>query len=125
MNQSQAIARLKRTIGPAFAYRVDDTAPDANAREQRRERFIAARAAANAALEALQIRRAAVLAADAEYQRLKAASMAANKARDDLPSFHRKRITVGRASHGLFSVEADGDNWDEVVRRVCEKERAA
>lgn len=125
MNQTQALSLLKRVIGPKLGYRIDNKAPDADERERLRERFLAARDAAKAAGEAMTARRAAVLKADAEYQRLKEASIAANKARDDVPSYHRKRITVGRSGSLFFNVEADGDNWDEVVAKVCKKEQAA
>lgn len=118
MNQSQALAKLKKIIGPKLGYRVDQKAPDADERERRREEYLRTRDAMKASDEARAARRVEVLAADAEYQRLKAAYLEAKRVHDAVPSFNTKRITVGRSGAMFFSVVAEGDTWAEVVERV-------
>jgi hypothetical protein len=119
MNERQAIARLRKLIGPKLAYRVDHKAPTADEREVIRAKYDAAKQAADAAVAARKARYEQLLAGDAEYQRLKAeasaAETAATKARAGL---HARRITVGRDQGWIFSVVAEGDNWSEVVDKV-------
>lgn len=121
MNQTQALSTLKRLVGPKLGYRVDNKAPGAEEREQliTRKRETAARV--RAILEALDARRQAVLAADAEYQRLRAEHQAAKSLHEAIPSPYHKRITVGRVGSLFFSVIADGDNWAEVVEATKAK----
>lgn len=121
MNQTQAIAVLKKIIGPKFGYRVDPKAPDVDERERRRAAMKEAADAVRAADAARVERLNAVLAADAEYQRLKAEHAAARKRHEQIPSPYHKRVTVGRVSSMFFSVVADGDNWQEVVAAVKTK----
>ena len=121
MNQTQAIAKLKKLIGPTFSFRVDNKAPDAEERERRHAEAVRLRAQVEAADAARLARMNAVLAADAEYQRLKAEHQAAKKAHEAAPSWHSKRITVGRAGSMFFSVVADGDNWAEVVEQAAKQ----
>jgi hypothetical protein len=124
MDQKQAISILGKLIGPKFGYRVNNKAPNAEERERRREAFLAAKAAAEQAEAARVARLNAVLAADPEYQRLKAEAKAATERREALPGYRHKRITVGRSSSLFFTVEAEGDNWAEVVDLVRGKKAA-
>lgn len=121
MNQSQATKKLRSALGNNFAFRVDKTAPVAERREQIRAEAKQARAAADAAAAARDARRAELLR-DPVYQRLaveaKAAAELADKARSQL---HRRRITVGRDRGWCFAVEAEGDDWSEVVDKICAK----
>jgi hypothetical protein len=121
VNQTHAIAKLKKIIGPKFGYRVDKKAPDADERERRHAEAQRLRAEMQAADEARIARMTAVLAADAEYQRLKAAHQAAKREHESVPSWHGKPITVGRVGSMFFSVVADGDNWAEVVEKVMKQ----
>ena len=118
MNQAQAIAKLKKLIGPKFGYRVDPKAPDAEERERIRGLIALAADEVRIAEAARTAKREALLAGDPEYQRLKAAHEAAKQRREGLPSVHHKRVTVGRVGSVFFSVVADGDNWSEVVEKV-------
>lgn len=119
MNRTQAISTLRKVLGDRFAYRVDATAPDAEQREVMRAKWqLAQDAAAKADLERVA-RLEQLLAEDPTYQRLKAkateAKAAALKAREGLG---RYRVTVGRSGALFFSIEAQGDNWAEVVDLV-------
>lgn len=118
MNQTQALAKLKQIIGPKLGYRIDKDAPGPDERERRRAEFLRTRDAMMEADKARAERLAEVLAADAEYQRLKAAHAEAKRAHEAVPSYHRKRITVGRVGSMFFSVVADGDCWAEVVEKA-------
>lgn len=121
VNQTQAIAKLKKIIGPTFGYRVDPKAPDADERERRHSAWLAAKKAVGEAEEAMTARRLALMAADAEYQRLKAESADAKKRLGEVGSFRAKRITVGRVGSMFFSVVADGDSWAEVVEKAAKQ----
>lgn len=120
MNQTQALAKLKKIIGPKLGYRIDKGAPDADERERRRAEFLRTCDLMLAADQARAARLAEVLAADAEYQRLKAAHAAAKREHEAVPSYHRKRIMVGRVGPLFFTTLADGDCWAEVVDRATE-----
>lgn len=120
MNQTQALAKLKKIIGPKFGYRINKDAPGPEERERRRAEFLRTRDAMKAADEARAARLVEVLAADAEYQRLKAAHAAAKREHEAVPSYHHKRITVGRVGSLFFTTIADGDCWAEVVDRATE-----
>lgn len=119
MNQKQAIAKLSKLIGPTFGYRVDPKAPDAEQREALHAAWAEAKARRDAAAEVRDARRAEVLRADAEYQRLKGEAAAAEAAleRAGAGRWHY-RVSVGRCSKLFFSVVAEGDNWQEVVDKA-------
>lgn len=121
MNQTQAIAKLRKLLGSKLGYRIDKDAPDAEQREKIREAWQAAKQIADAA-EAARDARYKELLQDARYQELKAAAIDTKKAAEMARSgMYRKRITVGRVTGPFFSIDADGDNWDEVVETVANK----
>jgi hypothetical protein len=124
VNQKQALTKLGKLIGRQLAYRIDNKAPGPEERERRREAFLAAKAEAERTEAARVARLNEVLAADAEYQRLKAAAKAAADRRESMPSYRHKRITVGRQGSMFFTILADGDNWAEVVEKI-EADKAA
>lgn len=120
MNQTQAIAKLKKIIGKGFGYRVDPKALNAEERDAASIKARALREQKVAAEEAMQARRNEVLRGDATYQSLKIEYEALRKAHEVASrGLYRKRITVGHVSSMFFSVRADGDNWDEVVAKVA------
>ena len=125
MNQTQALAKLRKALGPKLGYRVDPKAPDAD----RLREYLAARSAAKAEAEAATTDRnarcEAILAGDAEYQLLTTAAQAASDRLKKLPSAHRYPITVGVDGGGFFIVRAEGDNWDEVVSKILKIKEAA
>jgi len=121
MNQAQALARLRKLLGPKLGYRINPKAPDADGRQLRRAALQAAAAERDLALAARTARREALLAGDADYQRLKAAHVAAQARVDKAPSPNAYRITVGRAGSIFFEVAAEGDNWQQVVDAVSAK----
>lgn len=120
MNQAEAIAKLGKLLGPKFGYRVDKHAPACDEeRDRQRAERIKAKRAAESAVAARKARCDELLAADPLYQRLKAEAVAATKAAETAgEGAYRYRITVGRTSSLFFGVEAQGDNWADVVERV-------
>lgn len=126
MNQTQALAKLKRLLGPKLGYRINAKAPTADERAELRAGFDELQAAEKAAEAAREARLVELLANDAAYQRLKAEAIAAKKAAADVRGkLYRYRITVGVSGAMFFSVMAEGDNWDEVVRIVAAKHKDA
>lgn len=65
MNQTQALARLRKIMGPKVAYRVDPKAPDAEQRAVMRSAWQAARDVAEAAVAARKARYEELLAGEA------------------------------------------------------------
>ncbi len=118
MNQTQALAKLRRVIGAKLAYRIDPKAQDA---EGRTEQLALARKLSEEfnALEAAQHARRVELLKDPVYLELTAKLNAVRKERDAARWYSsHKRIAVGVDSGMFFSQRADGDNWDEVVSKV-------
>ena len=119
MERAVAFKKLRRLLGDKFGYRIDADAPGADIREEVRRQIPEIRAAKQAAEEALAARREAVLAADPEYQqRLEEYQFARDRLKDRLSLAHRYKITVGRAGDLFFSVEAQGDSWEDVIRKL-------
>jgi hypothetical protein len=119
VNQTQAIAAMKKLWGNKAAWRYNDQALKGEDRElqgieadQKAERANAARAARDA--------RRAELLKDPEYLRLCREADDAAKARDLAASKYRaRRVTVGycntAAGLSFFHVVAEGDNWQEAI----------
>lgn len=126
MDRQIALKKLARLLGKKFRYQVDQAAPKADEREAARAEIKIAVALRNEARERMDARYRAILAADPEYQRLKAESRAASEEVDRLSSIsHHHKITVGTQSTLFFHVEAQGDTWEEVIEIVNAKRRKA
>ena len=130
MNRTQAIAKLRPILGKSIAWRENDRALTAEARETALVAYQEAQVASASAKAARDERYKAILAGDAEYQRLKAAATEAYDACSKAGSVSRaRRITVGTRSAvgglGFFHVRAEGDNWQEVVDILTKKQVAA
>ena len=128
MNRTQAIAKLRPILGKKIAWREDDRALVGEAREAAELKRLEAAAASEAARAARRAHYEALLAGDAEYQRLKAEAEAAETAAKQAAGFaYRHRITVGTIDSvlGAFWVKAEGDNWQEVVDILTKKKIAA
>jgi len=121
MNQSQALAKLKKVLGPKMRYRVDPKAPDLKERKSIHAAYEAASEAERVARDACTARLDHLKKWDAKYQKLLAAFKAAEHHKDSLPSAHSFRVTVGLDQTLFFSVKAQGDTWDEVVSQLCKQ----
>jgi hypothetical protein len=119
MNERQAIAKLHKLLGKRAAYRIDDKAPDAETRAAYRAALPDLRADEKEAREALDARRAEVLAADPVYQSLLCRWRTVKQTTDNAASIgYRSRITAGVDMGIGLSVKAEGDNWQEVIDKL-------
>jgi hypothetical protein len=124
MNQTQAIAKLRKLLGPKMGYRVDPKALAAEEREQMLEQSRQLRVQRDELRAARDALRAELLS-DPRYVELCKQAKALEEAQ--MSAYSRathKRVTVGRVSSLFFHQVADGDNWAEVVEAVQAKEGA-
>jgi len=118
MERAVAIARLRKMFGKEFGYQFNPKAPTAEEREAAKQQRPALVAAKDAASKAMDARRVAVLAADAEYQRLTEEYKAARKAVDETNIIHSYKITVGTVNNLFFHVKAQGDSWEDIFKNL-------
>lgn len=119
MERVVAMKKLGKMLGKSFGYRVDPKAPTAEERAAALQRLPALSAARQEAEKAMTDRKAAVLAADQEYQALVAAFRAAREAQGNAGSTARHfKITVGNSNGMFFHVKAEGDSWEDVIEKV-------
>lgn len=122
MERAVALKKLGKLIGKNLGYRVDPNAPTADEREAAKVELKAANAETMRLKVLRDERYTAILAADAEYQELREKWRAAKDRADKLcgKTYHYK-FTVGKSSSIFFHVLAEGDSWEEVIRKVEEK----
>lgn len=126
MERGQALKVLQKLIGPNFGYQIDPRAASPDEREAAKAAMPEAIAERNRVSEQMKKRYQAILAADAEYQSLRAQSKEAGDRVNKLNGvvYHRK-ITVGTTNQLFFHVKADGDSWEEVIAKVKAEKKAA
>jgi predicted nucleic acid-binding Zn-ribbon protein len=123
MERSVAIKKLGKLLGKHLGYRVDDKAPKRDERDEARAALKTAVEQRNALRDARETRMQAILAADSEYQRLKAEANAASDRVHALQSITgRYKFTVGTSNSMFFHVKAQGDTWEEVIGKLNAKE---
>lgn len=122
MERSVALKKLQKIFGKKLRYRVDSSALSPDEREALKPEVDAAHAEHEALKKAREDRFQAILAGDAEYQRLKVESEAARKRLSKLHyDAHRRKIEV-LTFEGFFNhVRASGDSWEEVIEKVSKK----
>lgn len=127
MERSVAIKRLGKLLGKKLGYRVDDKAPKQDERDAAHAALMPAIEERNALKAKRDERSKAILAADAEYQRLCAESRAAGERVDKLSSITRRhKFTVGTSEGMFFLVKAEGDSWEQIIDKLeAESRRAA
>lgn len=121
MNATQALARLRKAIGPKILWRENPGAPNAAEREAARIQARELRDQQETLQVALQARRDELLR-DPEYVHLREQFNDVRQ-RADLASAasHRRRLSVGRMGDMFFNVMVEGDNWEDVIARAKEK----
>jgi hypothetical protein len=126
MERSVALKKLGKLLGKSMGYRVDPKAPDA---EEREEAGVELKAVVEARTEAqlkMDARRREILAADAEYQALKASYDETRKRAERLQGMsHHYRFTVGVSNGMFFMIKAQGDSWEEVIATVAKDRQPA
>jgi hypothetical protein len=118
MNRDQAYQRLKWIFGKKAYLEVDEraaTGDDRIANGQAKIRLLTISKEADAARDA---RRLAVLAADPEYQKLKADALAAYNAMVKQSSGDRYRYTAGSMDGIFFSVKGRGDTFSDLFESL-------
>jgi len=121
MERHIAIKKLTKLLGKNLGWRVDPNAPDQDERNEAREKLKVLRPQQEELREAVRKRCNALLAADEEYQRLKAELIAASKAADELSGKTRHyRFTAGVMNSAFFVIKAQGDSWEEVIAKIQE-----
>lgn len=121
MERAVAVKRLSKMLGKKFGYQIDPKAPN---KEQR----AAARAEHGDAVKIRDeigkrwtARKDAVLAADAEYQRIAAEYKTARERVEKLSGMlYHTKICVGTSEGMFFHVLASGDSWEEIFE-ILEK----
>lgn len=127
MNSKQGIAALQKLYGKKAMYRVTPSALAGSEREAAIMSASALRESASSFKQALEERRAAILAADPEYQALKKAEKEEREAYERMRGkAHARRVTVGYAGGGgmFFSVTGEGDNWQQAIDAAKSKASA-
>ena len=126
MERSVALKKLGKLLGKSMGYRVDPKAPDA---EEREEAGVELKAVVEARTEAqlkMDARRREILAADAEYQALKASYDETRKRAERLQGMtNYYRFTVGVSNGMFFMIKAQGDSWEEVIATVAKDRQPA
>lgn len=122
MNNTQALAKLRKLLGPKAMYEIRNTSPGPDERAALRTAIPARSVERDAAKAAMEARRDELLR-DPEYCRLTAEYVAL---RDEVAKMAGRqssyRINVGRNVGGMFfSIRAQGDTWDEVFKKLEHK----
>lgn len=126
MERTVALKKLQGLLGKKMGWRINPKAPGPEEREAARAELAPAVAERNRLKEARQARYEQILAADAEYQKLKADLKDANDAVDRISAKTRHfKITVGTSEGIFFMVKAEGDSWEEVIGKLTAKQVAA
>lgn len=119
MERTVAIKKLTKLLGKSLGYRVNPKAPTPEEREAAQAAIKPACAVRDELKKQRDERYKAILAGDAEYQRLFTEARAASERVDRLSSVTRCfKITAGTLQHGFFFVKAEGDSWEEVIAKV-------
>ncbi len=125
MERAVAIKKLGKILGKSLGYRVDPKAPDQDDRDEARAKLREEAPKRDAMNKAVEARRAEVLNADAEYQRLKTELAEVKKVCDELFGITmRYRFTAGVMNSMFFHIKAQGDSWEEVISKLTVKEAA-
>lgn len=120
MERTLAVKKLGKLLGKSFGYRVNDKASTAEERAAAQADLPAAIAKRKELQSRIDERRQAILAADVEYQALRAAYEEARKQADELSYTARSyKLTVGTSNSMFFHIRAEGDSWEEVIKKIA------
>ncbi len=125
MERAVALKKLGTLLGKKLGYRIDSKAPTPEERATAKLELTALLEERNKLQAQKEARYQAVLAADPEYQKLKADYLAMRKKGEELSSLVRHhKITVGTSEGMFFLVKAEGDSWEEVINKIeAERQR--
>lgn len=124
MRREDAVKKLGKLLGKNLGYRVDPRAPDADERQEAMAELKLVGANRDDLQARMQVRRRAILEADAEYQLLQGGYLEAKKYAESLASkSHHYRFTAGVSNGIFFMVKAQGDSWEEVIAKIEKDKR--
>lgn len=124
MERSVALKKLSKLLGNNLGYRVNHKAPSPDDREAARAQIAPTREAHKELLRQREDRLKVILEADAEYQRLVLECRSAKTKLDELVSMATcYKFVVGVSRSIFFSVEAEGDSWEDVIAKVTAKQK--
>jgi len=123
MNATQALTKLRKLLGPKAGIQDDKRPSSPELREAAAIERRAAKERKGTCEELLNARRKEILAADVEYQRLRAEFDVARIALEKAPWPHYYRYTAGTVSSLFFSVRCQADTLAELVAEVEKKQR--
>ena len=124
MTRSEAVTKLKKLFGEKLYYRVGRTVTSPEKREAARAEHACLSALHLAAKALRDARSQAVLAADTEYQRLKAEAASLYKDMNSVEGRSDYRFAIGRNIGWANVIEAEGDTWEECFAKVEGKGKA-
>jgi|SoiMethySBSTD1v2_1073268.scaffolds.fasta_scaffold1150281_2 hypothetical protein len=122
MERAVAHKQITKILGKKWGWHMNKGAPGA---EKRQEAYLLFKKVSDRREEfgkAMQARSAELLAADPEYQRLLAGYSLARKEAEHLSGLSRHyKITVGRDEGLFFHIKAEGDSWEEIIKKLKER----
>ncbi|MDE2022487.1 MAG: hypothetical protein KGI71_06265 [Patescibacteria group bacterium] len=126
MNMAQASSKLRKLLGAKAAIKDGKRPSSPEQREQERAERVAANERVKAVRAAMDARSDALLAVDAEYQRLKTEFAEARAAQDRTRFGNYRRYAAGRlgglCGFQFFHVEAEADTLAELLAAVETKQ---
>lgn len=125
MNATQAMTQLRTLLGKNAVLRDSKRPSSPEMREQQHAKHRAVSERKKIAAAALDARRAEILAADSEYQRLLAEYESVRAEKERTPMGLHCRYSAGRDHSFFFLVDAEADTLAELVAKVREKKAAA
>jgi len=122
MERAVAIKQITKILGKKWSYSIDKSAPNAGKRAEAYQLFCKVNANREEFGKSMQARSEELLAADPEYQRLLAGYRLAKKEAEHLGGLSRQyKIEVGRDQGLFFHVDAQGDSWEEIIKKLKER----
>ena len=121
MNQTQALAKAKKVLGPKAIVQVNSRVPVGEKRAAEIQLRSVLTTELKALVEARDARRNELLKNDAEFQRLKQEAIDKEKARDNCHAGYHHRVEIGVNGGFFTSIRAGGDNFDEALANLTSR----
>ena len=119
MERAVALKKLRKLLGDQVGYRFNDKAPTRDERDIAKAELPGAIIERNKIKDQRDARYSAILAADADYQRLKTEYDVAREHVHRLAdATTQQKITVGISNSMFFHVKAEGDSWEEIIDKL-------
>jgi hypothetical protein len=121
MNQKQAVAKLRKILGPKMGWSINSNALTAEERAEQAALSTELRAKEHALKEQLTAMREKLLS-DPTYVALRTQWNETKDAADRAwGRSYRKPIDVGTQGAMFFTIKASGDNWEDVLAQLSSR----